>query len=274
MVAVPELEVIPYGIRMWVKGMVRELDVVVKGWIEEPVPFIQPLDTTPTGEYFEQVRCDNLKAVVQHNKELGMAEMVAVYFEMIFGMWVKMEKGRDKEKLENILKSSPYYAVREKELLLQNLAGGSRSVQGTPEPTSEVNIEGSSGQRKTQDRSSKQKTGGRLTKEDYLNSWRRPSKLGKSATLDRTEGTHKRVGMNLGIGDSGSRPTTDPQPKPADPKGKGTHNPEPAKKLTWAEQVEQEEQNWALSQIAPLVVINGEEKETSPIVNTVQESEP
>lgn len=260
-VAVPTLEVIPMAIRMWVKGMARDLEVEVQGWIEEPLPFIQPIDTTPSKDFFEEVWGENLRAVIQHANQSAMAEMVTVDFKMLFDVWAKMGKGEERDKLEETLKTSPYFLIREKELMLHNLTGGDKNIGGpttTPAQAGRPEPPTKQSQTKVMDTSGRRGTRERLTKAEYLNSWKNTNKSGNTSTSDGTQprrGTQPNGSDPKGPDPDGSSISLRPNRTSREEKGKGIAvqaKPRPS----WADMVEEEEQEWAQNQNTGLLQIN------------------
>ena len=55
-VAVTDLSKVPRAILLWVRGLARSIEILVHGWVEEPLPLMQPLDPTPDQAFFYEVR--------------------------------------------------------------------------------------------------------------------------------------------------------------------------------------------------------------------------
>lgn len=88
--------------------MGRSVGVKVLSWLEEPLPLIPPLDTTPTDAYIEKVRSDNLKALMGYAGSVEGKDLVAINFDDLIGIWVNLE-GPQKEKIEQTLRMSPLF---------------------------------------------------------------------------------------------------------------------------------------------------------------------
>ncbi|KAF3341673.1 hypothetical protein FCM35_KLT00311 [Carex littledalei] len=109
--AVAELSHIPHNIQTWVRGVGRHIQVVVHSWLEEPLPIIPPLDTTPPEEFFNRVKEDNVKAVTGLTGGDGSQGIVAVEFEMLFSIWENMAACDKRDKIETTLRASPLFAA-------------------------------------------------------------------------------------------------------------------------------------------------------------------
>lgn len=46
-IAIPDLDHILHGIVIWIRGIYRDIEVVVHSWLEEPIPLTPPLDSIP-----------------------------------------------------------------------------------------------------------------------------------------------------------------------------------------------------------------------------------
>lgn len=90
-VAVPDLEKIQHNLNIWLKGIVREVEVKVLSWLEEPVPLSPLLDTTPKEEFFQQVQHENKQAVTIFRDENQGNSVLSIEFDMIFFSLKKIE---------------------------------------------------------------------------------------------------------------------------------------------------------------------------------------
>lgn len=113
-IVVTDLECIPKAIIMWVRGIGRKIQLVVHSWLEEPLPLLPTLDTTPTQAFFEKVRADNVKAVTGYGTGVEGKEVVAVEYNVILAIWEKMPAGPEKDSLKETLSATPYFAEYQK----------------------------------------------------------------------------------------------------------------------------------------------------------------
>lgn len=54
--AVADLKEVLKGIMLWIWGMSKILEVIVHGWIDEPMSIIEPVDLTPNQSFFYEVQ--------------------------------------------------------------------------------------------------------------------------------------------------------------------------------------------------------------------------
>lgn len=115
-VALTDLSLIPRRILFWEWGLLRDIEVVVHSWLEEPIPNAPVPDTTPPTSLFEEVRATNLRALT------GMApinrddpDTVTVQFDTLFAIWESLPAGARKDELEATLRRTPHYFQREAE---------------------------------------------------------------------------------------------------------------------------------------------------------------
>lgn len=109
-IVVPDLGNIPHNLNIWLKGITRKVEVRVLSWLEELVPLAPPpppLDTTPKDEFFTQVQHTNKQAVTIYRDANQYKNVLAIEFDTIFLIWKNMRAGKEKEKLEKTLKTSP-----------------------------------------------------------------------------------------------------------------------------------------------------------------------
>lgn len=107
-VAIPELSDIPLALRMWIRGIARDIELKVHSWIEESVPLSLPVDTTPTEKFFKKVKLDNARAIAGHQ---GITEGngVTIEFETLYNIWVNLPTGIEKDDLGGTLRANPKF---------------------------------------------------------------------------------------------------------------------------------------------------------------------
>lgn len=112
-IAVPDLGKIPHSLMMWIRGVGRPVEVRVHSWLEEPLPLIPPIDTTPSQQFFEKVRSENAKAMSGFADDKGREGNLSVDFDTMVLVWESMEAGPKKDKIEQVLRTSPLFHARE-----------------------------------------------------------------------------------------------------------------------------------------------------------------
>lgn len=124
-IALPDLANIPRVIMMWERNLLREIEVIVHSWIEEPIQPITEEDTTPPATVFDEVRRTNMLALSGMAVDSGGREVITIEYDTLLAVWAAMPEGPDKNRIEESLKMSPHYLSREYERRNRVLATGS-----------------------------------------------------------------------------------------------------------------------------------------------------
>lgn len=111
-VGVSDLSLVPQNTMVWVKGVGRDVEVGVLGWIEEALPFNPNLDTTPTDAFFQKVTNENLIALAGSGIEQDGREVVTIEFNTLYALWQNMSPGEEKVSLGKTLKASPFFPAQ------------------------------------------------------------------------------------------------------------------------------------------------------------------
>lgn len=134
LVGVPKLELVPQKTEVWIKGVAREVGIGVLGWIEEPLPQIPPLDTTPKEDFFAKVTRDNMQALARMGEVKDDREVITVDYQTLLAVWKNMEPGHPKkESLGATLKASPFFPINDKGVQGE-LKGNSPAKTNAPKP--------------------------------------------------------------------------------------------------------------------------------------------
>lgn len=108
--AVADLKQVPKGIMLWVRGMSRILEVIVHGWIEEPLPIIAPVDPTPDQAFFDEVQEQRLlPPAIQPTVDTAT---VTVAFETMYSLWERLKPGKERDEIEKAIGASPFFRRR------------------------------------------------------------------------------------------------------------------------------------------------------------------
>ncbi|KAF3333369.1 hypothetical protein FCM35_KLT01060 [Carex littledalei] len=115
-IAIPDLANIPLHVFMWEKGMLRDIQLKVHSWMEDPIIASPAMDTTPPLLVFDEVRRDNLLALSDATSNRGGKEIITIEFDTLFSIWAALPAGDKKKKeIETHLRCSPLFEVRERE---------------------------------------------------------------------------------------------------------------------------------------------------------------
>lgn len=114
-IALPDLSNIPRQILMWERCCLRDIEVIVHNWIEEPIQQTVEEDTTPPPTVFEEVRKSNLLALSGLAIDKEGKEVITIEYDTLLAIWGSMPEGSEKDKIEESLKNSPHYINREYE---------------------------------------------------------------------------------------------------------------------------------------------------------------
>lgn len=123
-VAVHDLGNIPQNVCLVVRGISRPIEILVHSWIEEPIPFIPPLDTTPKEEFFEQVRRTNRISATAYEKDEQGRDLVTIEVDTLLDIWHKLEPSERTVKLAAALQANPYFANRQRDIVGSEFSTG------------------------------------------------------------------------------------------------------------------------------------------------------
>lgn len=107
--AVEDLGLIPHGIIMWIRGISRDVEVVVHSWLEEPLVHHPPPDTTPNDEFFTQVQTNNTRIQTGYSTDRDSKGIVSIQLDTLLAIWKSLDIGEEKDLLEATLRSSAFF---------------------------------------------------------------------------------------------------------------------------------------------------------------------
>lgn len=112
-VAVPSLSLVPQYAAVWVRGIIRDVQVVVHAWIEEPIPLnIQP-DTTPPQAFFDQVRGATTNHPSGDSDTANPSDRLTINFDTLYNIWSSTAAGPERQKIESVISGSPLFKARQ-----------------------------------------------------------------------------------------------------------------------------------------------------------------
>ncbi|KAF3336460.1 coiled-coil domain-containing protein 8 [Carex littledalei] len=82
-------------------------DVIVHGWIEEPVPIIEPVDPTPDQSFFDEVQAQRLLPTPHSSQEDPAT--ITVAFEVMYSLWERLKPGKERDEIEKAIGASPFF---------------------------------------------------------------------------------------------------------------------------------------------------------------------
>lgn len=119
-VAVPKLGVIPHGLRMWIRRLARDVEVIVRSWLEEPISLATPTNPTPTQQDFAKIQNANVKVATNISNPTDNRQVITIDSNMLFTIWSGLDSGPEKDRLYQTVKSSPLFEEYLKEKAIEN----------------------------------------------------------------------------------------------------------------------------------------------------------
>lgn len=132
-IALTDLSLIPMRILFWERGLLRDVEVIVHSWLEEPIPNSPEPDATPPASLFNEVQTANLRAVAGLSTVGEGSDTITIQFDTLFAIWSNLPAGDSKNELEATLRRNPIYFERET-ARVQAILRGTTVPEAAPSP--------------------------------------------------------------------------------------------------------------------------------------------
>ncbi|KAF3340579.1 Filamentous hemagglutinin [Carex littledalei] len=100
---------IPLKIELWIRGVSRDIEVSIISWDEEPCALPTLADHTPTAEFFQKTKQENIQATTTLARTSGR-DVVSVDYDTLLAVFKTLRDGPQKDNIEQSLRAAGYTA--------------------------------------------------------------------------------------------------------------------------------------------------------------------